>query len=247
VRRFLLAASIAVLIHVLMLGMEFEWLRGKFSYTPGPGVVTLTLAHYNSPKAESKPAITKPRILPKKPVVIKEARQRKRGTPSEKVLKSKEADKELTQINQEEITKVISDIAHVPKPREPDMVNEANDSWVEFDRDMVGDEAVQEASEMPSVASVQGIREARPIYLRNPSPEYPRLARRRGYQGTVVLEVLVDQKGRVGDLKVFQSSGHTVLDKAAMTSVKEWLFEPAIRGNERVETWVKVPIRFQLK
>jgi len=40
--------------------------------------------------------------------------------------------------------------------------------------------------------------EAVPLYKVNPPPEYPRLARKRGYQGTVVLDVLVDQNGKVG-------------------------------------------------
>ena len=86
-----------------------------------------------------------------------------------------------------------------------------------------------------------------PIYDKNPSPEYPLIARRRGFQGTVVLEVLVDRNGRVGDLRVFNSSGYKVLDRAAVKSVSEWIFRPAIKGNENIEMWVRVPVCFQLK
>jgi hypothetical protein len=32
-----------------------------------------------------------------------------------------------------------------------------------------------------------------------------------------------------------------------VASVKAWLFEPGMRGDEKVEMWVKIPIRFQLK
>ncbi|MBW1768802.1 MAG: energy transducer TonB [Deltaproteobacteria bacterium] len=91
------------------------------------------------------------------------------------------------------------------------------------------------------------IREAVPVYRKNPSPKYPRAARRRGYQGTVIMEVLVNREGRVEDLRLFRSSGYTVLDKRAMSSVKNWLFEPGMRGDEKVEMWVKVPIRFRLR
>ncbi len=86
-----------------------------------------------------------------------------------------------------------------------------------------------------------------PIYDKNPPPEYPLIARRKGFQGTVVLEVLVTRNGRVGDLRVFNSSGHKVLDRAAVKSVREWIFRPAIKGNENIEMWVRVPVCFQLK
>ena len=85
------------------------------------------------------------------------------------------------------------------------------------------------------------------MYRTNPSPHYPRLARKRGYEGTVVLEVLVDPSGRVKDLQVFKSGGYAILDKAAVASVKDGLFEPGMKGDEKVEMWVKIPIRFQLK
>jgi protein TonB len=90
------------------------------------------------------------------------------------------------------------------------------------------------------------MREAVPLYRINPPPTYPKIARKRGYQGTVVLEVLVDGNGRVGDLRVSKSSGYKILDRAAMASVKGWAFVPGMRGDQKVEMWVRVPIRFQL-
>jgi protein TonB len=91
------------------------------------------------------------------------------------------------------------------------------------------------------------VQEATPLYRQNPVPEYPLIARRRGYQGTVVLEVLVSRDGKVKELNLSASSGHSVLDRAALASVKGWLFDPGTRGGEKVEMWVKVPVRFQLE
>lgn len=102
----------------------------------------------------------------------------------------------------------------------------------------------QEVAEIPKPPIV---REARPIYHQNPVPKYPRTARKRGYQGTVVLEVLVSQKGKVEDLRVFQSSGYSILDRAAITSVKAWQFEPGKRREQPVDMWVRIPVRFELK
>ena len=89
--------------------------------------------------------------------------------------------------------------------------------------------------------------EARPLYRINPPPKYPAMARRRGYTGQVVLDVLVGQSGSVVDLRVSNSSGHAVLDEAAITAVKTWLFEPGLRDSKKVKMWVRVPIRFELK
>jgi protein TonB len=91
------------------------------------------------------------------------------------------------------------------------------------------------------------VREAIPMYRSNPPPEYPAVARRRGYEGTVVVEVLVSKEGGVQDFRLFQSSGYAVLDRAATAAIKNWLFEPARAGDEKIEMWVKVPVRFQLK
>jgi periplasmic protein TonB len=90
------------------------------------------------------------------------------------------------------------------------------------------------------------ITEAKPDYLQNPAPEYPFEARRKGWEGTVLLEVAVDRSGHPLDIKVIQSSGYTILDKTALKAVKEWKFLPAKLGEMPVESMVKVPIRFDL-
>ena len=88
---------------------------------------------------------------------------------------------------------------------------------------------------------------ARPLYRKNPPPRYPDRARRHGLHGTALLEVLVTRQGRVGDARLFESSGHGLLDRAALQAVRDWLFEPGRQGNEVVEMWVRVPVRFQLQ
>ncbi len=93
---------------------------------------------------------------------------------------------------------------------------------------------------------VGAVRMARPMYRVNPPPVYPKLARKRGYEGTVVLQVLVNKQGRVDDLQINLSSNHAMLDRAALNSVRKWHFEPGIRGSKTVDMWVKVPVTFKL-
>ena len=101
----------------------------------------------------------------------------------------------------------------------------------------------------PGPASLQehaAVHESVPLYEINPPPVYPRVARRRSYQGTVLLDVRVTAEGTVAEVKVAQSSGYSVLDRSALNSVRNWRFEPARRGTRPFETWVQVPVRFEL-
>lgn len=91
------------------------------------------------------------------------------------------------------------------------------------------------------------IRKAYPLYKENPPPAYPRLARRRGWQGTVRLDVLVKETGRVSEARVAVSSNHKILDQAALEAVKTWRFEPGRKGDEPIAMWIRVPIRYNLR
>jgi len=83
-------------------------------------------------------------------------------------------------------------------------------------------------------------------YAYSPKPEYPESARREGREGTVVLRVLVDEEGRSKSLEVNHSSGFEALDRAALSTVRGWRFNAARYGDQRVESWVKIPIVFRL-
>jgi len=84
-------------------------------------------------------------------------------------------------------------------------------------------------------------------YLNNARPNYPYAARRMGLQGKVVLNVEVLAEGLCGQANVHQSSGHEMLDNAALQTVKTWKFVPARQAGRAITKWFKVPIQFTLK
>lgn len=86
-----------------------------------------------------------------------------------------------------------------------------------------------------------------PRYVNNPKPQYPSEARRRGYEGEVLLRVKVLANGHVGQIELKNSSGHKILDQSAIEAVKQWRFIPAMRDGEAIDLWVNIPIKFQLK
>jgi protein TonB len=84
-------------------------------------------------------------------------------------------------------------------------------------------------------------------YARIAKPKYPRHARKMGWEGTTLLRVLVNQIGKTKFIEISRSSGFATLDKAAIKAVKRWRFHPARSGDKSVESWVKIPIVFDLE
>ncbi|WDY58256.1 energy transducer TonB [Pseudomonas sp. PSKL.D1] len=88
---------------------------------------------------------------------------------------------------------------------------------------------------------------ANAAYLKNPAPEYPQMAQRRGWEGTVLLRVEVLASGKPGQIQIQKSSGRDALDAAALAAVKRWSFVPAKQGDVAQAGWVSVPIDFKLR
>jgi protein TonB len=81
----------------------------------------------------------------------------------------------------------------------------------------------------------------------NRRPDYPTLSKRYDEQGTVMLQVLVKADGTAGEVKLKSSSGHPLLDKAAMSAVQSWRFNPATSDGKPIAEWYLVPIPFTLQ
>ncbi len=90
------------------------------------------------------------------------------------------------------------------------------------------------------------ITRALPLYRENPAPGYPAIARLRGYQGVVLVEAEILPDGQVGQVNLRKSSGYAILDRAALSAVKSWKFEPARKSGIPYTTRAELPIRFVL-
>lgn len=108
------------------------------------------------------------------------------------------------------------------------------------------DSDIEAKNEIPGEFALNLTEGARPDYGLNPTPPYPKSARRRGYEGTVLLRVLVLENGKVGEIEVKSPSGHSVLDKSALKAVSDWTFIPGKKAGQSIQSWVEVPIKYQL-
>jgi len=86
-----------------------------------------------------------------------------------------------------------------------------------------------------------------PELLEFQRPVYPKNLRERDVEGKVILKILIDKEGKVQEIQIFESSGYETFDQIAVKSVRQWRFEPARKGNQQRESWVLLPINFQMK
>ncbi|MGF1767458.1 energy transducer TonB [Enterovibrio makurazakiensis] len=87
----------------------------------------------------------------------------------------------------------------------------------------------------------------RPAFKVRPSqPKYPRIAKRRGMEGNVLIEVWLDKDGNQTDQNILKSSGFKELDTAALDAVKKWRFNGYKQDGVALAHRVRIPVRFNL-
>jgi protein TonB len=85
-----------------------------------------------------------------------------------------------------------------------------------------------------------------PARLVQPSKlAYPEEAFAQGIQGTVVVELVVDEEGRVAHAEVRESV--PALDAAALASVRGWRFTPARLAGEPIVSTASAPVAFTIR
>ena len=82
--------------------------------------------------------------------------------------------------------------------------------------------------------------------INNPHPPYPLIARKKGFEGKLILEVLVNEDGSVKSTSIRESSGYEILDTVSKETVEKWTFIPAKKMGQAVKDNIQVPIKFVL-
>ena len=249
-RRLLPYVILALAFHAVILSTDFGWLNLNAGLAPAAKSLSITLSATErqkpQPAAPQKNIVKKPRqkknlkaLTYRKPTkktrdVARPAPIVKRQVPLEvpaKILS--EADSDI----QPDLHQLPEDTAFIKKThRVPDGFSEPTTAA-----------ATPPAIQSDDTLTGSILKIARPLYRQNTPPPYPRKARRLGYEGIVMLKVLIDENGRVDHLTVIKSSGYDVLDRAALSAVKRWLFEPGTEDGIKKKMWVKIPVHFQLE
>src|SRR6266850_2199156 len=78
-------------------------------------------------------------------------------------------------------------------------------------------------------------------------PEYPPASRRANETGTVLLNFLIDEKGKVLDSKIERSSGSRRLDDAARAGLELCKFQPATVDGRATRAWARIEYVWRLE
>ena len=86
-----------------------------------------------------------------------------------------------------------------------------------------------------------------PVPLSPIRPKYPEIAQEAGIEGTVVVQVFVDRRGRVKDTVILKGIPNTGLDESATQAIRSVRFRPARQRERAVGVWISIPVNFRLK
>ena len=84
-----------------------------------------------------------------------------------------------------------------------------------------------------------------PALISRVDPVYPGVAISANIEGTVILEAIVDEEGRVESVKVLRSV--SVLDRAALEAVRQWRYSPVILNGIPEKFILTVAVTFRLE
>ncbi|MGA2402919.1 MAG: TonB family protein [Syntrophobacteraceae bacterium] len=85
-----------------------------------------------------------------------------------------------------------------------------------------------------------------PSFLRKVLPCYPAIARKLEKEGTVLLRVTIDERGRPVEIEIIKKAGFG-FDEEAVKAVKDSTFVPAKKEGKPLTCKALLPIRFVLK
>ena len=80
--------------------------------------------------------------------------------------------------------------------------------------------------------------------IRRVSPAYPALALQSRITGTVKIRAVIGKDGTIQEADVL--SGHPLLSAAALSAVKQWVYQPTLLNGEAVEVATQIDVNFNL-
>lgn len=85
-----------------------------------------------------------------------------------------------------------------------------------------------------------------PVAVYKVQPRYTEVARRAGVQGVVIVEAVVDEQGRVSNVRVLRHLPMG-LDQAAIDAIQQWRFTPAAMQGRPVKVYFTLTANFTLQ
>lgn len=233
--RLALAIAAALTLHILLLMIVVPEPQILEPEIEGSGQVTVSIIRSSSqldqPEVEPQPIVEE---------VIEQEEMQTKTEIAEEIQEELPDEKSRPEVVQKvEELEMVTLAAEVP--REVPAVAEEQVTEV---KEKVAEQETTESSVFSSDAET--LQDPQPITNRNQPPRYPALARKRGWEGTVILEVDIGSDGMVKKIDLKQSSSYAILDKEALRAVRKWQFQPGSKAGKFIDMKVLVPVHFTL-
>lgn len=237
--RFLLPFLLALTVHGLISQLSWEQKQVQLPEAGGIKSIDINIENLSVPEEQHKIESSKiePPPQAQRPAEDK-AKAEELPAPTQLPSPKKVQIKSVKQkVVQKSFTKTVASPPRLQTTLPPKEQKQKNQSYIISNASLTPNTPQQQA------ATIQ----AKPMYQKNPKPPYPPLARRRNWQGTVVLLVTVDIQGQSQKVKIVKGSGYSILDKTAKKTVLQWKFTPGQINGSPTAMEVQVPIHFILE
>ncbi|MGF1737719.1 TonB family protein [Photobacterium satsumensis] len=247
-KRYAIAGVVSVLAHSLLLSaipnkMVMAMPVGTESTKVSLNLVSAPTPQPTEPVAAEPPPpapVKAPRKVVKEETAVKKLVKKKQPEPKP----------EAKKVNKPTPKKNIEKKAEQKVAKKADPVIRP----VEAIKPKPAEEITKAAEPAPSVQSqaASGVNSepqlvTKPTFATRPSPvKYPRIAKRRGIEGQVLVEIWIDESGKQVKQNLVKSSGTEILDEAAIAAIKRWRFSSHIVDGQAIAHRVQVPVRFKL-
>lgn len=121
--------------------------------------------------------------------------------------------------------------------KKPEKVSTKSDSKPE--------ETVSENETLPDIVPMAEVTRM-PQFLDRIVPYYPEDERNAGKEALVIVEIVVDTRGRILDASIIKSAG-AEFDQAVLNSINKSSFVPGYVGGKPVVVRLQIPFRFNLR
>lgn len=106
-----------------------------------------------------------------------------------------------------------------------------------------GNGAVEPANDQPIRLTAAM---TRPAVTYQVQPRYSEAARRAGVQGAVTVDAVIDEQGRVTEVRILRGLPMG-LDREAVAAVKQWRFTPATLAGKPVKVYFSLTVNFRIQ
>ncbi|MGF1702345.1 energy transducer TonB [Photobacterium makurazakiensis] len=237
-KRYVIAGAISVALHSVLLSAIPNQMVMAMPMGVDSTKVSLNLV--SAPTPQSAPAVSEPPPIPQSaPQPVKEETEVKKlvkKTQPEQKPEPKKTTQPITKkMPPKPVEKVEKQIV-----KQPIVEKKSPASEKEPEKKQPKSEIASGVNNSPKLVS-------KPTFATRPSPvKYPRIAKRRGLEGQVLVEVWIDEKGKQVRHSLVHSSGTVVLDEAALKAIQRWRFSSHVVDGQAIAHRVQIPVRFKL-